>query len=148
MPAASTVEATTTAATMESATATTVVSTGRAAMITTAAEAASHCGAVITASVSTTVSATITITAPVAVTVPAAIAVVSATIAVDATVSVAITTTEPRASADEDTAVKPGWAVVPIRSAGVGSIAVVTISANRSRIAVAPVHRATDANSD
>jgi hypothetical protein len=138
MTAASAVESTTTA--------TTVVSTA-AAMITATSKAASYCGPAITAGVSSTVSAAIAITASVAI--PAAVAVtVPAAITIDAAVSVAITTTEPWTGADEDTAVKPRWTIVPVRSASVRSIAIVTIGANRSRVAVAPIHRATDANSD
>jgi hypothetical protein len=114
-------------------------------MITATPEPASHCRTVIAAGVSTAVSAAITVTTPVAVATTVAIT-VSTAVAVDATVSVAITTTEPRTGTDEDTAAKPRRAIVSIWRASVRSIAVVAIGANRSRVAVTPIHRATDAD--
>ena len=146
MASAATVESTTTATTttMESA-------AYRGTVIATASESASHCAAAIAAAVASTVSAAIAITAPVAV--PTAIAVaISATIAVHATVSIAIaitiTTPEPRAGANEDATAKPRWTVVTIRRSGVGGVAVVSIGADRSRIAVATIHGASYADPD
>jgi hypothetical protein len=75
---------------------------------------------------------------------------VAAAIAVHAAVSTISVAAIPGAGADKDAAVKPRWSVVPVGRASVGIIAVVAIGADRSRVAVAvsPIHRATDPNSN
>jgi len=74
---------------------------------------------------------------------------VTAAIAVHAAVSISVATI-PGAGPDKDAAVEPRRPVVPVRRASVGIIAIVAIGADRSRVAVAvsPIHRATDPNSN
>ena len=68
--------------------------------------------------------------------------IVPAAVAIVATVAVAMV---PGARPNEDATAEPGRAVVPIRRAGVGIVAVIPIGANGGRITViSPVHRATD----
>jgi hypothetical protein len=74
---------------------------------------------------------------------------VTAAIAVDAAVSISVAAI-PRPGTDKDAAVEPRRSVVPIRRASVWIVAVVAIRADRSRVAVAvtPIHRSTDPNSN
>ena len=100
-----------------------------AAESTAGCATAAIAGACITATISAAVTAAISITTTVAV--PTAIAVTAA-------VSITVTAAEPGTGADEEAAIKPRWAIVTIRSAGIRIVAVITVRADRSRIAVAP----------
>jgi hypothetical protein len=116
-----------------------VATTGKAASVAAASEAVS------------VAATTITITGP-AISVSRA-SIVSATVAVpaavavEAAISVSITTI-PGTGADKETAGKPRRAVVSVGSAGIRIIAVIAVSANGSSIAVTPIHRCTDPNSN
>jgi hypothetical protein len=72
-----------------------------------------------------------------------------AAIAVHAAVSVSIAAI-PGTGPNEDAAIEPRRPIVPVGGAGIRIIAVVAIGADRSRVAVAvsPIHRATDPNSN
>src|SRR6266851_6105505 len=74
---------------------------------------------------------------------------IAAAIAVHAAVSISVATIQ-GAGPDKDAAVEPRRPVVPVRRATVGILAIVAIGADRSRVAVAvsPIHRATDPNSN
>jgi hypothetical protein len=71
--------------------------------------------------------------------VPAAIAVIAAAVSISAI---------PGASTNERSAQKPRRSVVPVRRAGIRIIAIIAISADRSRIGIAPIHRAANSNSN
>jgi hypothetical protein len=82
---------------------------------------------------------------------------VAAAIAVHAAVSAISVAAIPGARADKDAAIEPRRSVVSVGRASIGIIAVVAISADGSRIAVtvsrvavaiSPIHRATDPNSN
>jgi hypothetical protein len=127
-------EATTTAAAVESA--------ATAAMEAATAEAFTATEA-FTAAVSATV-AGVSIAVAIAATVPVPIyrpAVKAAA---------AVVTAIPGAGADKDAAIEPRRPIVPIGRTGVGIVAVVAIGADWSRVAVtvSPIHRATDPNSN
>jgi hypothetical protein len=99
----------------------------------------------------TVVATTITVTrSSIAITGTSVTIAVAAAIAVHAAVSTISVAAIPGAGAEKDAAVKPRRSVVPVGRASVGIIAVVAISADRSRVAVAvsPIHRATDPNSN
>jgi hypothetical protein len=87
---------------------------------------------------------TITVTGP---SVVSATVAVPAAVAVEAAIAVSITTI-PGACTDKETAGKPRRAVVSVRRAGIRIIAVIAVSANGSSIAVTPIHRCTDPDSD
>jgi hypothetical protein len=75
---------------------------------------------------------------------------VTAAIAVHTAVSTISVAAIPGARADKDAAIEPRRSVVSVGRTSIGIIAVVAISADGSRIAVAisPIHRATDPNSN
>jgi hypothetical protein len=133
-----------TTATVE--TATTTAAVIASAIHVAAGESASNCIPVIAAAIRHWASNITRVSIPVT-----RVSIVSA-IAIDSSVTVAIpiaiTTPVPGAGTDEHTAGKPRWTIVAIRSAGIRIVAVIPISADRSRVAVAPIHRATDANTN
>jgi hypothetical protein len=105
-------------------------------------EAASNRAAAISATVRYSVSITVTGTSiPITRVSINGSSIVPAVVAIVATVAVAMV---PGAGTDKDAAAKPRRAIVPIRRAGVGIVAVITIGANGGRITISPVHRATD----
>jgi hypothetical protein len=135
-----------TAATMESATTTAMEASAAHVAMNTAGESASNSGCSAVAATIRNGACTITrASVPIA-----GMSVVPAAIAVHTVVSViAISTVAiPWAGSDKDAAAKPRWAIVPIRRAGVGIVAVVAISADGSRIAIAAIHWAADSNSN
>jgi hypothetical protein len=75
--------------------------------------------------------------------------VVAAAIAIHAVVAVSVTAV-PGAGANEDAAGKPRRTIVSVGRAGIGIVAVVAISADRSRIpiAVTAINRSADTNAD
>jgi hypothetical protein len=77
---------------------------------------------------------------------PSVAVTVATTIAVNPAISIAITTTEPRAGADEEAAAKPRRAIISVRRAGIRGVTVVAVRAHGSRVTVPPIHRATDSN--
>jgi hypothetical protein len=108
-------------------------------------EAAAHVTVVAAAITRACISVTWPPIAITRVSVPIAVA----AIAVHAAVSVSIAAI-PGARADKDAAIEPRRSVVSVGRTSIGIIAVVAISADGSRIAVAisPIHRATDPNSN
>jgi hypothetical protein len=74
--------------------------------------------------------------------------IVAAAIPIIATVAVSVAATIPGACTDKDAAAEPRRAVVPVGSAGVRSVAIIAIAADRSGIAVAPIHRAANPNAN
>jgi hypothetical protein len=109
-----------------------VAATGKAAPVAATGKAASVAATTITVTGPSVVSATVAV--------PAAVA-------VEAAIAVSITTI-PGACTDKETAGKPRRAVVSVGSAGIRIIAVIAVSANGSSIAVTPIHRCTDPNSN
>jgi hypothetical protein len=129
-----------TATAMEATTAATMEATTGIAVIATPGESASNRGpAMISTTIGHSTSITVAIArAAVAVNRPA---IVSAAIAVIAAVI-------PGPCADEHAAEEPRRSVVPIRRAGIRIVAVIPISADGSRIAVAPIHWGANSNSN
>jgi hypothetical protein len=98
----------------------------------------------------TAVAAAITVTrSSIATAVAAAVAVAAAIAAVYAAVSIAVTAI-PGAGTDKEAAVEPRRSVVSVGRASIGIITVVAIGAGRSRVAIAitPVYRPTDPDSN
>jgi hypothetical protein len=136
--AATAVESATTAA-MEA-------STADVAVDPAACESASNCARSAVAATITVARPSVTVTGTcIAIT---GSSVVPAAIAIHTAVAISITAPEPRAGTDKDSAAKPRRTVVSVRSASVGSVTVVAVGANRSRVAVAPIHRAADPDTD
>jgi hypothetical protein len=77
------------------------------------------------------------------------VSIVAAAIAIHAVVAVPVTVV-PGAGANEDAAGKPRRTIVSVGRAGIGIVAVVAISADRSRIpiAVTAINRSADTNAD
>jgi hypothetical protein len=122
------------------ATATTVEPTSSAAM-----EAASYVAVVAPTTISR---ACIAITRPSIAIAGTSIA-VAAAIAVHTAVSISVAAI-PGAGTNKDAAIKPRRSVVSIRRASIGIVPVIAVRAHRSRVAVAvtPIHRSTDPNSN
>jgi hypothetical protein len=129
---------------METAAATAMEAASTAPMETASAaavEAAAHRAA---PSVSAAIATAASITAAIAAAISYATTIAVAAVTVAA--SVAIAAAIPRAGTDEETAVEPLRTVVAIRGASIRRVAVVTIGANRSGIAVRTAN--TDADGD
>jgi hypothetical protein len=102
----------------------------------------------IAAVVPTAVAATISVATPVAIADSAAIA-VAATVAIAIPAAVTIVAaTVPGAGTNKESAAKPRRAVVTVRCTGIRVVAVVSVSADGSSIAVATVNGATNAHPD
>jgi hypothetical protein len=142
LPVSATAVATTTAV-ESTATTTAVESTAAtAAMEPAAAHVTVVAAATITRACITVTGSSIAITGP-SVPIAAAIAVYTAV----STISVAPI---PGAGPDKESAIEPRRSVVPVRRTSVGIITVVAVGASRSRVAIAitPVRRSTDPNSN
>jgi hypothetical protein len=136
VPTTTAVESTPTTAAVEAATTAAMESTSAA---TTMEAAAAHV---------TTVAAAITVTrSSIAITGTSVPIAVAAAIAVHAAVSISVAAI-PGAGPDKDAAVEPRRSVVPVGRASVGIVSVVAIGADRSRIAIAPIDRATNSNAN